>query len=160
MKKTLTKYGQLACLLSFIYIGTTGCTKEDNATWEQGTEKVRITGYIEDAVTVQSRADGDVEEQPVDQFGSYKAGGFKKGQQIGLYSVANNEGDNTNGFQNVCLTYTSTGDKEGYQTFSSEELDPDKAAYWGNVFAYYPYNNENKDNDIAIYEKVTMSSTC
>ncbi len=155
MKKTLTKYGQLACLLSFIYIGTTGCTKEDNATWEQGTEKVRITGYIEDAVTVQSRADGDVEEQPVDQFGSYKAGGFKKGQQIGFYSVRNNEG-NTPGFSNECLTYTSTGQQEGddfYQTFSSENLDLEKSAYWGHVFAYYPYNIKNQGNDIAIYDE-------
>ena len=155
MKKTLTKYGQLACLLSFIYIGTTGCTKEDNATWEQGTEKVRITGYIEDAVTVQSRADGDVEEQPVDQFGSYIAGGFKKGQQIGFYSVRDNEG-NTPGFSNECLTYTSTGQQEGddfYQTFSSENLDLEKSAYWGHVFAYYPYNIKNQDNDIAIYDE-------
>lgn len=158
MRKTLTKYGQLACLLSFIYIGVTGCTKEDNATWEQDTtQKVRITGYIEDAVNVQSRADGDVEKQPVDQFGSYIAGGFKKGQQIGLYSVHNNDGG-TPGFSNECLTYTSTGNENGYQTFSSENLDPDKAAYWGQVFAYYPYNAENtpaenEEDDIAIYDE-------
>lgn len=147
MKKTLTKYGQLACLLSFIYIGVAGCTKEDNATWEQGTEKVRITGHIEDAVTVQSRA-----EQPVDQFGSYRSGGFQEGEQIGFYSVRDNDG-NTPGFSNECLTYTSTGDKDGYQTFSSEELDPNKAAYWGHVFAYYPYNGENEDNEIDIYDE-------
>lgn len=147
MKKTLTKYGQLACLLSFIYIGVAGCTKEDNAAWQQSTEKIRITGHIEDAVTVQSRAG-----QPVDQFGSYRSGGFQEGEQIGFYSVRDNDG-NTPGFSNECLTYTSTGDKDGYQTFSSEELDPDKAAYWGHVFAYYPYNGENEDNEIDIYDE-------
>lgn len=147
MKKTLTKYGQLACLLSFIYIGVAGCTKEDHATWEQGTEKVRITGHIEDAVTVQSRA-----EQPVDQFGSYKSGGFLEGEKIGFYSVYNNDGG-TPEFSNECLTYTSTGDEDGYQTFSSENLDPEKSAYWGHVFAYYPYNVKNTGNDINIYDE-------
>lgn len=148
MKKSQIKYGQLICLLSFIiYIGVTGCIKEDNATWGQSTEKVRITGYIEDAVTVQSHVD-----QLVDQFGSYISGGFQEGQQIGFYSVCDNDG-NTPGFSNECLTYTSTGDENGYQTFSSENLDPEKSTYWRHVFAYYPYNNTNQGNDIAIYDE-------
>lgn len=149
MKKSIIKYGQLACLISLIYIGVTGCTKEDNLAGEQNaTEKVRITGYIEDAVTADSRAG---EEQPTDQFGSYTSGGFKMGQQIGFYSEKNNDGA-TPAFSNECLTYTSESDEGHYQTFKSDNLIPEKAAYWGKVFVYYPYNDQNTGNDINIYK--------
>lgn len=139
--KTITKYVQVACLFSLLIAGA-GCTKEENTALEgNSSNKVIITGSIENAVSVQSRVDED-------QFGSYLNGGFSKDDQIGFYSENNNEGG-TPGFANLCLTYTSKNDG-GYQTFTCDELG-DTPSNWGDVFAYYPYSDTNAGDNINIY---------
>lgn len=135
------KYGQLACLFSLLLIIGAGCTNEENnALNPNASEKVIITGSIEDATVVQSRVE-------TDQFGSYLNGGFAIDDQIGLYSEHNDEGGK--GYQNLCLTYTSDN-ASGYQTFASDALG-DTPSNWGDVFAYYPYSDTNTEDNISIY---------
>lgn len=144
--KTNGTYSQLLALVSLLIMVGAGCTNEENTPMGPDTlDRVIITGSIGDATTVQTR------EVAKDQFGSYVSGGFDIDDQIGFYSQYNNEGE-ANGFQNLCLTYT-TDSNEGYQTFASEDdALGDTPSNWGNVFAYHNYSSSNTDDIINIYE--------
>lgn len=137
--KTRTKYG-LGVFFAFILLAGSGCTNDEHAAWADpdATDRVIITGSIEGAAMAETRVGTDI-------FGSYLRGGFSLNDQIGFYSQYNNEGAEPR-FSNLCLTYTRVSDNEGgegvYQTFQSDELG-NIPTNWGNVFAYYPYAEEN-----------------
>lgn len=132
--KTKTKYGLGVCL-TFILMAGSGCTNDENITMERP-NRVIITGSIGEAVTAETRVGTDI-------FGSYLRGGFSIGDQIGFYSQYNNDGGQEEVFSNLCLTYTRNSPEEGSGlTFYNSELG-NIPSNWGNVFAYYPYDEEN-----------------
>lgn len=138
--RRISIYGLLACLFSII---GTGCTQDENISPSNTLDKIIITGSIENAsYMVQSRVGQDI-------FDSYKSGGFTKGDEVGFYSQYNNEGEETSPypFSNLRLTYQNDGE---YQSFENEALG-NTPSNLGNVFAYYPYSEDNKDNQINIY---------
>ena len=145
MKIHLT-YGLLACIIAGI---VTGFTQEQDMEWGDTSDKVIITGSIKDATTIQTRVG-------TDEFESYSSGGFSEGDQIGFYSQCGNDGTSENAFQNLCLTYnySYTGEEseeEKGQSFTSEKLGT-TPSNWGNVCAYFPYNESNKGDNINIFD--------
>lgn len=146
----------LACLTA---LTGTGCTQEEemNAAGNNPTDKVIITGSIENTTTVRSRVNQD-------NLGFWAQGGFAVGDAIGVYSQFGDDRSEESRYNNVCLTYTSVydtgegnGDNRYYQTFDSDALG-DVPSNWGYVCAYYPYSSSNTETNasgesiISIYD--------
>lgn len=146
--KKITTYGLFACLIATL---TTGCTQDEmNRISNNTSTPVIITGSIENAVTVESRVGKD-------KFNTWEQGGFAAGDQIGFYSEWGAEGKPSNGFNNLCLTYTkeiegSTDNDRYFQTFYNSKLG-NTPSNWGRLFAYYPYAKQEGENRIQIFDE-------
>lgn len=111
-------------------------------------EPFRIIAEIVGANTAGSRVEKD-------DFGSFlsnaSGGRFEEGtDRIGLYTLADAEGDATKGYNNLCLTYSNG-------SFSSEALgNIEHPGNLGYVFGYFEYdtqNSESADNVLGMYDE-------
>ncbi len=151
--KAIIQNSILACLA--FCLGT-ACTEEAGVeTAINGKGYLEVYATIEEASTVQSRADNNT--QNTDKFGvgmdnyfSYLSGSntFVNGCQIGLFSANGTDGNYDEGrLVNVPLTYTLPNG-ETYGSFVNEDIEISSMTNLGHTFAYYPYSaaNNNPDN--------------
>ena len=131
------------CFIATIAIG---CTQDETTPISDNKpNQVIITGSIESATTVESRAGKD-------KFNTWKKGGFDENDAIGFYSEWGATGNPSEGFKNECLTYTTTdeidgatGDDKYFQTFYNPNLG-NTPSNWGRLFAYFPYAEQDTEN--------------
>ena len=146
--KAIIQNSILACLA--FCLGT-ACTEEAGVeTAINGKGYLEVYATIEEASTVQSRADNNT--QNTDKFGvgmdnyfSYLSGSntFVNGCQIGLFSANGTDGNYDEGrLVNVPLTYTLPNG-ETYGSFVNEDIEISSMTNLGHTFAYYPYSAIN-----------------
>lgn len=146
--KAIIQNSILACLA--FCLGT-ACTEEAGVeTAINGKGYLEVYATIEEASTVQSRADNNT--QNTDKFGvgmdnyfSYLSGSntFVNGCRIGLFSANGTDGVYDEGrLVNVPLTYTLPNG-ETYGSFVNEDIEISSMTNLGHTFAYYPYSAIN-----------------
>ena len=146
--KAIIQNSILACLA--FCLGT-ACTEEAGVeTAINGKGYLEVYATIEEASTVQSRADNNT--QNTDKFGvgmdnyfSYLSGSntFVNGCQIGLFSANGTDGNyDESRLVNVPLTYTLPNG-ETYGSFVNEDIEISSMTNLGHTFAYYPYSAIN-----------------
>ncbi|MBS6469454.1 MAG: hypothetical protein KH386_09820 [Bacteroides sp.] len=146
--KAIIQNSILACL---VFCLGTACTEEAGLeTAINGKGYLEVYATIEEASTVQSRADNNT--QNTDKFGvgmdnyfSYLSGSntFVNGCQIGLFSANGTDGNyDESRLVNVPLTYTLPNG-ETYGSFVNEDIEISSMTNLGHTFAYYPYSAIN-----------------
>lgn len=140
--KAIIQNSILACLA--FCLGT-ACTEEAGVeTAINGKGYLEVYATIEEASTVQSRADNNT--QNTDKFGvgmdnyfSYLSGSntFVNGCRIGLFSANGTDGNyDESRLVNVPLTYKG-------ESFVNEDIEISSMTNLGHTFAYYPYSAIN-----------------
>ena len=134
--KLLLKYGWIL----FLVTGLCGsCRNKDGLSEGSGTGKpLEIVAEIKGAEVSKSRTTPD-------DFGSHSDAGFSAGDEIGFYSMRDEEGDENNGYRNVLMQYDAQE-----KCFKKEDLIVEYPNNFGYTFAYYPYR-EQTDDVIDIY---------
>ena len=123
--KLLLKYGWIL----FLVTGLCGsCRNKDGLSEGSGTGKpLEIVAEIKGAEVSKSRTTPD-------DFGSHSDAGFSAGDEIGFYSMRDEEGDENNGYRNVLMQYDAQE-----KCFKKEDLIVEYPNNFGYTFAYYPY---------------------
>lgn len=136
--KLLLKYGWILFLVTGL---CASCRNKDGLSEGSGAGKpLEVVAEIKGAEVSKSRT-------TLDDFGSYSDGGFSKGDQIGFYSMRDENGNADKGYENVFMQYD---DQE--KCFTKEDLIVDYPNNFGYTFAYYPYQNQTEPNVIDIYK--------
>ena len=121
-----------------------GCSNELERTGD-GTyadKPFEVTAQIIGAYSPESRAKKD--EELDSYLASDKDGGFEDGDEIGFYSMYDENG-NGEGYSNELMTY----DKNSFK--SDKLVNITHPGNMGYVFAYYPYQADREDNELNIY---------
>lgn len=135
--KLLLKYGWIL----FLVTGLCGsCRNKDGLSEGSGTGKpLEIVAEIKGAEVSKSRT-------TLDDFGSYSKAGFSAGDEIGFYSMRDENG-NAEGYKNVPMQYNAQE-----KCFKKEDLIVEYPNNFGYTFAYYPYQDQTEPNVIDIYK--------
>lgn len=136
--KLLLKYGWIL----FLVTGLCGsCRNKDGLSEGSGTGKpLEIVAEIKGAEVSKSRTTPD-------DFGSHSDAGFSAGDEIGFYSMRDENGNENNGYSNVPMRYDAQE-----KCFKKEDLIVNYPNNFGYTFAYYPYQDQT-DDVIDIYKK-------
>lgn len=137
--KLLLKYGWIL----FLVTGLCGsCRNKDGLSEGSGTGKpLEIVAEIKGAEVSKSRAE-------TDKFDSYSSdAGFSAGDEIGFYSMRDENGNENNGYSNVPMRYDAQE-----KCFKKEDLIVNYPNNFGYTFAYYPYQKQTEPNVIDIYK--------
>ena len=132
------KYGWALCIVIGLW---GGCKNGEDSTDGAGIRKpLEIVAKIVGADLAESKT-------VLDEFGSYDSNvGFSDGDQIGFYSMRDENGNENNGYINLPISYVAAE-----KCFKNEALIVDYPNNFGYTFAYYPYREDNS-NDIDIYK--------
>ncbi len=131
------KYGWVLCLTAELW---GSCQNGEIPAEGPNTQKpLEIAAEIKGAETAKSKT-------VIDDFGSYDSGaGFSDGDQMGFYSMRDENGNENNGYVNLPTRYVAAEN-----CFKNEALIVDYPNNFGYTFGYYPYRAGNADN-IDIY---------